>query len=74
MKTRNTYLKVKDRPDLVREKKSNAILNTDHVELNKYREDRNHKIRMKRLVEENEQMRADIDEIKSLLKQLLGQK
>jgi hypothetical protein len=74
MKIGKTHLKVKDCPDLLREKKSSAILNTNHSELNKYREDRNQKIRMKKLAEESEQMRADIEEIKSLLKQLLGQK
>lgn len=74
MKSSNTHLKVKDHPDLVREKKSNAILNTNHSELNKYREERNHKIKMRKLIDESEQMKADIEEIKSLLKQLLGQK
>jgi hypothetical protein len=66
-------LKVKDSKDLIRQKQSNAILNTNTKELNKYKEEREEKIKLKKLVEENNQMKNDIEEIKSLLKQLLGQ-
>jgi hypothetical protein len=68
------FLKVKDNKDLVRQKQSNAILNTNLKELNKYKEEREEKMKLKRLVEESEQMKNDIDEIKSLLRQLIGQK
>lgn len=68
------FLKVKDNKDLVRQTKSNAILNTNLKELNKYREEREEKLKLKRLADESEQMKNDIQEIKSLLKQLLGQK
>ena len=68
------FLKVKDNRDLVRQKQSNAILNTNLKELNKYKEEREEKMKLKRLAEESEQMKSDIQEIKSLLKQLLGQK
>lgn len=68
------FLKVKDNKDLVRQTKSNAILNTNLKELNKYREEREEKMKLKRLADESEQMKNDIQEIKSLLKQLLGQK
>ena len=68
------FLKVKDNKDLVRQKQSNAILNTNLKELNKYKEEREEKIKLKRLADESEQMKNDIQEIKSLLKQLLGQK
>jgi hypothetical protein len=67
------FLKVKDNKDLIRQKQSNAILNTNTKELNKYKEEREEKIKLKKLVEENNQMKNDIEEIKSLLKQLLGQ-
>jgi hypothetical protein len=66
------FLKVKDSKDLIRQKQSNAILNTNTKELNKYKEEREEKIKLKKLVEENNQMKNDIEEIKSLLKQLLG--
>jgi hypothetical protein len=67
------FLKVKDSKDLIRQKQSNAILNTNTKELNKYKEEREEKIKLKKLVEENNQMKNDIEEIKFLLKQLLGQ-
>ena len=67
-------LKVKNNKDLVRQKQSSAILNTNVKELNKYKEEREEKMKLKKLVEENEQMKTDIEEIKSLLRQLIGQK
>lgn len=70
----NELLKVKGNSDLVRQKNSNAILNMNVKDLNKYREDRDEKMKLKRLVDESEQMKNDIDEIKNLLRQLLGQK
>jgi len=67
-------LKVKNNKDLVRQKQSSAILNTNVKELNKYKEEREEKMKLKKLVEENGQMKTDIEEIKSLLRQLIGQK
>jgi hypothetical protein len=69
-----SHLKVTDNPDLVRHRSSNAILNTNTRELNKYKEDREQKLKLKKMIEETEQMKSDIDEIKSLLRQLIGQK
>lgn len=68
------FLKVKDNPDLIRERSSKAVLNTNGSELNKYRQLRDEKIKLKSLVDDYEQMKSDIDEIKSLLRQLIGQK
>ena len=68
------FIKVKDNKDLVRHKQSSAVLNTNQKELNKYKEEREQKLKLKKLVEENEQMESDIDEIKSMLRQLIGQK
>jgi len=68
------FLKVKDNKDLIREKQSNAILNTNVKELNKYKEEREEKMKLKKIVDENQQMKNDIEEIKSLLRQLIGQK
>lgn len=67
-------LKVKDNKDLVRLKDSKAVLNVNSKELDKYKQDREEKMRLKNLFEENAQMKNDIDEIKSLLRQLIGQK
>jgi hypothetical protein len=68
------FLKVKEHPDLIRHRQSNAILNTNAKELNKYKQEREEKMKLKKLFEENEQMKNDIDEIKSMLRQLIGQK
>ena len=67
-------LKVKDNKDLVRLKDSKAVLNVNSKELDKYKQDREEKMRLKNLFDENAQMKNDIDEIKSLLRQLIGQK
>lgn len=66
------YMKVKDNPNLVRQKSSNAILNVNDKDLNKYKEERNQALQGKKLAEEQESLRRDVDEIKSLLKELLG--
>ena len=66
------YMKVKDNPNLVRQKSSNAILNVNDKDLNKYKEERDQALRGKKLAEEQESLRRDVDEIKSLLKELLG--
>jgi hypothetical protein len=67
-------LKVKDNKDLVRLKDSKAILNINSKELDKYKQDREEKIKLKELFDDNEKIKNDIDEIKSLLRQLIGQK
>jgi len=68
------FLKVKDNKDLVRHVHSSAVLNTNAKELNKYREEREQKLKLKKLIEENQQLKDDVEEIKALLKQLIGQK
>lgn len=65
-------MKVKDNPNLVRQKSSNAILNVNDKDLNKYKEERDQALQGKKLAEEQESLRRDVDEIKSLLKELLG--
>jgi uncharacterized protein YpiB (UPF0302 family) len=66
------HIKVRENPSLVRQKSSNAILNVNEKELNKYKEEREAAFRDKKLAEEQASLRQDIDEIKSLLKELLG--
>lgn len=66
--------KVRDNKDLVRLKESKAVLNVNSKELDKYKQEREEKLKLKNILEQNQQMRNDIDEIKSLLIQLLGQK
>jgi hypothetical protein len=72
------YLKVKDHPNLVRDKKSNAILNTDQTALNKYKEERERLLKIKNAVDDTEmlkkdmaQTKQDINEIKQMLIKLM---
>jgi hypothetical protein len=67
-------LKVKDNKDFVRLKDSKAVLNVNTKELDKYRQDREEKIKLQKLFEDNDQLKNDVEEIKSLLRQLIGQK
>lgn len=67
------FLKVKDQPDLIRHSNSKAILNTNSLELNKYKQIRDEKLKLKQLAEEQEQIKRDLSDIKSLLLQLIGQ-
>jgi hypothetical protein len=66
-------LQVKDNKDLVRQAKSSAILNTNTTELHKYKQIRDEKIKLLTVVEEQKKIKSDVEEIKSLLKQLIGQ-
>ena len=68
------YLKVKDNPSLIRDKSSKAILNTDIGALNKYKEERDFKLKLQKIVEENDQMKNDIAEIKNLLLKVIEQR
>jgi hypothetical protein len=68
------FLKVVNEPDLIRENDSKAILNTNAKELNKYKQEREERMKMKKLLEESEVMKSDITEIKSLLRELLGKR
>lgn len=70
MRSRQDYLRVQDCPDLVREKRSKAVLNTNQSELNKYKQVRDEKLKLKSLIEEQEKIKSDLDEIKTILYQL----
>jgi len=72
--TEPEYYKVRENPDLVRQVSSSAILNTNDKELNKYRQERETRLKLLRVVEDTENLKNDVSEIKSMLKQLLGQK
>jgi hypothetical protein len=67
----SNYIKVKDHPDLVRDRNSNAILNNDAEALNKYREERERLLKVKNAVNEVETLRNDVNEIKEMLQLLL---
>jgi hypothetical protein len=72
------FLRVKDHPGLVRDKNSNAILNTDQLALNKYKEERERLLKIKNAVDDTEtlkkevaQTKQDINEIKQMLMKLM---
>jgi hypothetical protein len=72
------YLKVKDHPSLVRDKNSNAILNTDQIALNKYREERERLLKINNAVDDTDMLKKDmartkqdINEIKQMLMKLM---
>ncbi len=60
---------VKGHSDLFRDEESGAIVNTDHSQYNNYIEMKNRKKSEK---EELDRMKSDIEEIKTLLKQLVN--
>lgn len=68
------HIKVTNHPNLVREKKSKAVLNVDALALNKYKEERKRIKNLNNVVKENIELKNEINEIKMMLQQLLGQK
>jgi len=69
-----THSKVRDNPHLIRCMKSKAILTTNQVELNKYREEREKQLKINQVISENEKIKDDLAEIKSLLRSILEQR
>jgi hypothetical protein len=69
----NILYKVNDYPDLLRRGDSKAIINNDTSSLNKYKEERAKQQKLNKIIEENDMMKSDIAEIKTLLKTFLGQ-
>ena len=68
------YQKVIDHKELVRDTNSKAILNQDSSSLNKYREEREYKLKLANVVNEHQQLKDDVAEIKQLLREVLGKK
>ena len=67
------HLKVRDNSDLVRDKKSSAILNVNQKELDKYKQARNEMLKLKKIADDYEKVKSDINDIKELLNILLRQ-
>ena len=66
------YLKVKDHKDLIRLKESKAIINKNNESLNKYKEEREQRFRLSKMMEEHEQLKEDVSDIKQMLSKILG--
>jgi hypothetical protein len=69
-----TYLKVKDSEELVRDTGSSAILNTDNDALRAYKAKKNRDARIEKLFAEHEEIKNDLQEIKDLIRSLVGHK
>jgi hypothetical protein len=72
------YYKVTDEPDLVRDSNSKAILNVNNDALNKYKKEKEEKLRIKKVLdgyenlkEEIKSTKNDLSEIKQMLMQLM---
>lgn len=63
--------KVKDAPGLVRDMKTQAVLNTDITALEAYRRKRNKQQEIDEVLSDINNMKSDIDQIKSLMQRLL---
>lgn len=69
-----TYIKVKDAEELVRDSSSSAILNTDNDALNQYKMRKQREAKIDKILQEHEEMKNNLNDIKNLLKELVGQK
>ena len=63
---------VKDRPDLVKDDVTKAVLNTDATALDAYRRRREAQREVKTMCQEIDDIKNDIADIKSLLKEIIN--
>jgi hypothetical protein len=68
------YLKIEDAPDLVKDTRSGAILNTNVRALEAYRKKREKSDKVDRLETEVNSIKQNIDELKSLIIAVLAEK
>jgi hypothetical protein len=66
-----SLVKVKDAPGLVRDMSNQAVLNTDINALEAYRRKRNKQQEIDEVLSDINNMKSDIDQIKSLMQRLL---
>lgn len=60
-----------DDPSFVRDKRSRAILNIDKASYTQFRAERERSLQLKKLTEEVDTLRSDVQQIKQLLKRLI---
>ena len=65
------YYKIEDRPDLIKDSDTGAILNTSISALEAYKKQRSHLGKINTIENDVNHLKSDINEIKSLLKELL---
>ena len=78
---RDELIKIKDHPELRRQASSKAVLNTDRKALDKYLEERERLMKIKKMADEHEGMKdqmnklaGDVALIKTMLLQLVESK
>ena len=64
-------IKVKESPNLVRDTSSQAILNTDKTALLAYKKTRNKQLEINSAVDDINNMKQDINELKTLMQRIL---
>lgn len=64
--------KVREDNNFVRDLSNKAILNKDDIGLNKYKEEREFKLKLAKVAVEHDQMKNDVAEIKQMLREILG--
>tara|TARA_Y100000034_G_C6788553_1_gene352876 strand:+ start:751 stop:960 length:210 start_codon:yes stop_codon:yes gene_type:complete len=64
-------VKIKDKPNLMRDMNSGAILNTDIAAFNLHKKEKELKEQTKKNTIEINNMKSDISEIKNMMKELL---
>ena len=64
------YIPVADNPHLVRDATSGAILSTNVEGLEAYKKQREERLRIRKMVDEFDTLKADLNEIKELLRGL----
>ena len=64
--------RVVNHDDLIRRGDSKAVISKDVSSLNKYRQERDRMLKLQNVVEDTEKLKEDVAEIKSMLRQLLG--
>ena len=65
-------LQVEDRPDLVRDEETKAVLNTDITALEAYRKRRKAQRNIETMCVEIDEIKNDINDIKSLLREMIN--
>ena len=73
----NNYAKVEGHPNIIRDLKTNAIINTDIQGMQNYISSKNRRLNEKQklefLIDDVEKMKSSIEEIKQLLKGLVNE-
>ena len=66
------YAKVINNRDLLRDRDSQAILNTNNSELEKYKHEREQRLKMREIIKNYDQLKGELNDIKAMLIELLG--